>query len=180
MLTTGHLAAGALLGAVRARGAERPAAVIAGGMVAANLPDLDLLLPRALDRLGIAHGLHSGVHHRWATHTPVFWTGVATVLRRLARRSWAGSWGVEVADTVALGVAIHLVQDTVANTVSLLWPLRRREYGLGLDGLAGVTDHREYVRRYPASAAGRLEGALVLTAAVVCAHVLGRSRRRLR
>jgi hypothetical protein len=65
---------------------------------------------------------------------------------------------------LALGVGLHITQDSLANTVSLLWPLRRREYGLGLDRLGDVTDHGEYVRRYPASPAGKLEAALMLAA----------------
>ena len=68
---------------------------------------------------------------------------------------------------LAFGVAVHLVQDSVANTVALLWPLRRREYGLGLDRLGGVTDHVDYMRRYPPSPAGKIEAALVLAAAYV-------------
>jgi hypothetical protein len=69
---------------------------------------------------------------------------------------------------LTIGVALHLLQDSLANTVALLWPLRRREYGLGLDHLAGVTDHVEYARRYPSSPAGKLEAALMLAALVVC------------
>jgi hypothetical protein len=59
------------------------------------------------------------------------------------------------------------LQDSVANTVALLWPLRRREYGLGLDHLAGETDHMAYMRRYPSSPAGKLEGLLVVAAVAV-------------
>jgi hypothetical protein len=65
------------------------------------------------------------------------------------------------------GVALHLVQDSVANTVALLWPLRTREYGLGLDHLGGETDHIAYMRRYPSSPAGKLEGALIVAAGLV-------------
>ena len=76
---------------------------------------------------------------------------------------------------MAIGVTVHLVQDSVANTVALLWPLRRREYGLGLDRLGGVTDHVDYMRRYPSSPAGKLEGALVLAAVSVSWRRLRRS-----
>jgi hypothetical protein len=84
--------------------------------------------------------------------------------RHLARRASAPAWAPEAADMLALGVGLHITQDSLANTVSLLWPLRRREYGLGLDRLGDVTDHGEYVRRYPASPAGKLEAALMLAA----------------
>jgi hypothetical protein len=171
MLPPGHLAGGALLGAWRSRrgGGSLPV-LIAGGAAAANVPDLDLLIPGLLDRLGIAHRLRSGVHHGWVTHTPLFWVLVSAGARRLSRRRDAPAWAPEAARTLGFGVAVHLVQDSLANTVSLLWPLRRSEYGLGLDRLAGVTDHAEYVRRYPASPAGRLELGLVFAALVVCAR----------
>ena len=116
---------------------------MAGGMLATSAPDLDLLIPSVLDRLGIDHDLNTGVHHRWVTHTPLF-------------------WGLTV-------VGVHLLQDSLANTVALLWPLRRREYGLGLDRLSGVDDHLEYIRRYPSSPAGKLEAGLLLAAGVSCA-----------
>jgi membrane-bound metal-dependent hydrolase YbcI (DUF457 family) len=169
MLPSGHIAGGALLGGLHsARSARHPAVVIAGGVTAGCLPDLDLLIPSVLDRLGIQHRLDSGRHHSWVTHTPLFW-GLATAgIRRLARRAPAPRWRPEAAQMLTIGVALHLLQDSLANTVALLWPLRRREYGLGLDHLAGVTDHVEYARRYPSSPAGKLEAALMLAALVVC------------
>ena len=175
MLPSGHIAGGALLGALRARrSARRPALLIAGGMTAATLPDLDVFIPSLLDRVGIEHRLSSGVHHSWVTHTPLFWGLLAAGARRVARRRHAPSWAPEAADMLTIGAALHLAQDSVANTVALLWPLRRREYGLGLDRLGGVTDHVEYVRRYPSSPAGKLEAALVLAAVVLCGQRLAR------
>ncbi len=179
MLPSGHIAGGALLGAARTRRSTRhPALVIAGGVAAATLPDADVLLPSLLDRLGVAHRLNSGVHPSWVTHTPLFWGLVAAGARRLASRPSAPAWAPEAARTLALGSALHLAQDSVANTVALLWPLRRREYGLGLDRLAGVTDHGEYIRRYPSSPAGMLEAGLIVAAAVACGRVLVLARRR--
>lgn len=134
-------------------------------MLAASVPDLDLLLPTVLDRLGVDHHLNSGVHHRWMTHTPLFWGLALAGVRRLSRHPNAPRWAPEAAWLLSAGVPLHLLQDAVANTVALLWPLRRREYGLGLDRLAGLDDHREYVRRYPSSPAGRLEVALLIAAA---------------
>jgi LexA-binding, inner membrane-associated putative hydrolase len=168
MLPSGHIAAGVLLGAQRSRRSEgRPGAVMAGAVVSACLPDVDLLIPSLLDRLGVTHRLSTGKHHSWPSHTPLFWGVVAAGARSIARRSSSPAWAPEAASVLATGVAIHLLQDSVANTVALLWPLRRREYGLGLDHLPGVTDHVEYTRRYPPSPAGKLEGALVLAAACV-------------
>ena len=165
MLPSGHIATGVLLGAERSRRSDRhPGVLVAGGVVAACLPDADLALPRVLDRLGVEHRLNSGRHHSWMTHTPLFWGAALIKARRLARHPKAPAWAPEAASLLTIGVALHLTQDTVANTVALLWPVRRREYGLGLDRLAGETDHIAYMRRYPFSPAGALEGALVLAA----------------
>lgn len=177
MLPLGHLAAGALLGARRSRRVSRPSGlVIAGAMVAASVPDIDLAIPRVLDGLGIRHRLDSGVHHRWVTHTPLFWGLIATTARRIARRRGGAEWEPEAADLLAGGVALHLLLDSVANTVSLLWPLSRTRYGLGLDRMAEVTDHVEYVRRYPASPAGKLEVAMAMAAVTACGRVAAQRR----
>jgi hypothetical protein len=177
MLPPGHIAAGVLLGAQRSRRSERRTTILmTGAIIGACLPDVDLVFPVLLDRLGIEHRLRSGEHHSWVTPSPLFWGVVATGARRIARRPAAPAWAPEAANLIAAGVTLHLLQDSVANTVALLWPLRRREYGLGLDHLAGETDHREYIRRYPSSPAGRLEGAIVL-AAIAVACCPGWSRR---
>lgn len=169
MLPSGHLAGGALLGAWSSRrSARHPAYLIAGGMLAASAPDADLLIPSVLDRLGIEHGLNTGVHHRWITHTPLFWGLTVVGAHRLSRRRGAPEWAPGAADVLAAGVGLHILQDAVANTVALLWPLRRREYGLGLDRLAGVDDHLEYIRRYPSSPAGKLEAGLLVAAVAFC------------
>jgi hypothetical protein len=166
MLPSGHIAAGVLLGAQRSRRRDRHrGAVVTGAVISTCLPDVDLLLPGLLDRLGVEHRLDSGEHHSWASHTPLFWALAAAGARRVARRPSSPAWAPEAANLLTLGVAVHLVQDSVANTVALLWPLRRRQYGLGLDHLPGVTDHLEYTRRYPSSTAGKIEGALLLAAA---------------
>jgi LexA-binding, inner membrane-associated putative hydrolase len=168
MLPSGHIAAGVLLGARHSRrSAWRPNVVVAGAVVGTCLPDVDLVVPTVLDKLGVEHHLCSGRHHSWVTHTPLFWGSVVMGACRLAGRPGAPTWAPEAAQLLAAAVAVHLVQDSVANTVALLWPLRRREYGLGLDHLAGETDHVAYMRRYPSSPAGKLEGLLVLAAVAV-------------
>jgi hypothetical protein len=148
----------------RSRSPLPPGRLMAASVAAVLLPDLDLLLPKMLDAAGVDRQLDSGVHHRWVTHTPALWGMIAVLARRAARLRPASPWSGEAARLLALGAGIHLLQDAVANTVSLLWPLRRREYGLGLDGMPEVTDHREYVRRYPATAAGILEAAIIIAA----------------
>ncbi|HWF72353.1 MAG TPA: metal-dependent hydrolase [Solirubrobacteraceae bacterium] len=179
MLPSGHIAAGVLLGAQRSRGSKRPPGVVmAGAVVSTCLPDVDLAIPTLLDRLGVRHRLSTGQHHSWASHTPAFWALVAVGARRMARRPGAPVWAPEAASLLATGVAVHLLQDSVANTVALLWPLRGREYGLGWDRLPGVTDHLDYVRRYPPSPAGKLEGAMILAAAWVSWRQLAGARGR--
>jgi len=176
MLPPGHVAAGVLLGERRSRRtAQHPLLLIAGGIAIGVLPDLDVLLPKLLSRAGIEHELDSGVHHSWITHTPVFWGWVTLTARRLAQRPRAPAWAADVAGMLATGTAVHLAQDSLANTVALLWPVRRRRYGFQLDRLPGVTDHAEYARRYPASPAAKVEALLVLAAAVTCARRLGGS-----
>jgi LexA-binding, inner membrane-associated putative hydrolase len=181
MLPSGHIAAGILLGAHRSRRSQRrPNVVVAAAVVGTCLPDVDLVIPRVLDNLGVEHHLCSGQHHSWMTHTPLFWGSIAIGARRLVERSWAPAWAPEAAQLLAVGVALHLLQDSVANTVALLWPLRRREYGLGLDHLAGETDHAAYMRRYPSSPAGKLEGLIVLAAVAVGGRRLINNGARLR
>jgi hypothetical protein len=160
VLPSGHIASGLLLGLGHSRAAtgRKRRLILAGAVLAACLPDADLALPPLLDRLGIRHRLNSGTHHSWPTHTPLFWGMVAVGLRRLRPGA--------AARLVARGSALHLLLDATANTVALLWPLRRREYGLSLDRMPGVDDHLAYVRRYPATPAGRLEGALIAAAAL--------------
>ena len=159
MLPTGHIATGVLLGARRS--GRHPAREIAAGVAVSCLPDADILIPKALDRLGIEHRLNSGTHHSWVTHTPLFWAGILIAARTASRRPAAPPWAHDAADLLSAGIALHLLQDSVANTVALAWPVRRREYGLGLDRLAGETDHYAYLRRYPASPAGVLELGLI-------------------
>lgn len=177
MLPTGHLATGVLLGLHRSRDRSGLAqtTVLAGAVASSVLPDADLAIPSVLDHLGVEHRLETGRHHSWMTHTPLFWGLVCRTARRASRRESAPGWAAEAARLLSAGVAFHLIGDATANTVALLWPLRRREYGLGLDRLAGVTDHLEYTRRYPASPAGRLEAVLILAAA---AWSLARLRQR--
>ncbi len=166
MLPSGHIATGILLGHRRGRVASGRSRrlIVAGAVVAACLPDADLALPIVLDRLGFKHRLNSGRHHSWMTHTPVFWAGVTALGRRASRHPGAPPWAPEAARLLTAGVALHLAGDALANTVALLWPLHRREYGLSLDHMPSVDDHLEYVRRYPATAAGWLEGMLIAAA----------------
>ena len=136
-------------------------AVVAGAVFASVLPDLDMAVPVVLDRLGVQHRLNSGRHHSWVTHTPLFWGLALAGTRRLSRAEGAPEWAPQAARVLSAAVVLHLTEDTVSNTVALLWPLRRREYGLSLDRMPEVDDHYEYLRRYGASPAGWLEGALI-------------------
>lgn len=167
MLPTGHIATGVLLGLRRTRdtgpGARRRL-ILAGAVASTCLPDADLALPALLDRLGVEHRLNSGHHHSWMTHTPLFWATVTGLARRAGRHPSAPAWAPVAARLLTAGVALHLLEDTAANTVAILWPLRRREYGLSLDQMPEEDDHLAYVRRYPATPAGWLEAALIVLA----------------
>jgi hypothetical protein len=161
VLPSGHIATGVLLGVRQARRTgtrSQRRRLLAGAVLCACLPDADLALPVVLDRLRMDHRLNSGRHHSWMTHTPLFWGTVALTARRLCPGP--------ATNLLAAGVALHLAEDATANTVALLWPLRRREYGLSLDRMPGVDDHLAYIRRYPLTPAGWLEGAIVAAAAV--------------
>lgn len=167
MLPSGHIATGVLLGLRRGRRAPRRSRplILGGAVVSACLPDADLALPVLLDRLGVKHRLNSGRHHSWVTHTPLFWAGVIALARRAGRQPAAPAWAPAATWLLSAGVTLHLAEDSIANTVALLWPLRRGEYGLSLDRMPGVDDHLDYVRRYPATPAGWLEAALIGLAA---------------
>ncbi|HWD65872.1 MAG TPA: metal-dependent hydrolase [Solirubrobacteraceae bacterium] len=175
MLPSGHIATGVLLGLRPHRRAPARARswVLLGAVVSACLPDADLALPFVLDRMGIKHRLNSGRHHSWITHTPLFWAAVIALARRAGRHPLAPAWAPHAAGLLSVGVTLHLAEDALANTIALLWPVRRREYGLGLDHMPGVDDHIDYVLRYPTTPAGRLELALI----AVAASALSRQRR---
>lgn len=175
MLPSGHIATGVLLGLRRSRQATGSARrlILAGAVLSACLPDIDLSVPAVLDRLGVEHRLNSGRHHSWVTHTPLFWACLIALARRAGRHPAAPVWAPEAAHLLSAGASLHLAEDAIANTVALLWPLRRREYGLSLDRMPELDDHLEYVRRYPASPAGRLEAGLI---ALALAWSLGRRR----
>jgi hypothetical protein len=178
MLPTGHIATGVLLGLRRSRRATgvRRRLIMAGAVASTCLPDADLALPFLLDRLGVKHRLNSGHHHSWITHTPPFWAAVTGLARRAARHPAAPAWAPEAARLLSAGVALHLLEDTAANTVAILWPLRRREYGLSLDRMPEEDDHLTYMRRYPATPAGWLEGGLILAAVALTARRLRSGR----
>jgi membrane-bound metal-dependent hydrolase YbcI (DUF457 family) len=180
MLPRGHLAAGALAGAVLAveDGTCAPGVWIVGTALAANVPDLDVLYPLLLDRLAVQHALVSGEHHRWLTHAPLFWTLALPLLAHAARSRHAPPSAPAAVKMLGVGVGIHLLQDVFANSVALAWP-RKQQYGLHLDGgLGTMADHLEYARRYHGSVAWHMENVLTAAAAVVSAYAITRSRRR--
>lgn len=158
----GHLAGGALLGALLAERTDlHPALVVVGTALAANLPDLDIAGPIACDILDIDHGINSQAHHSWVTHTPAFWFAVlsaATVASQ--NRSVRVRFLVKA---LRHAIALHLAQDTVANSLSLGWPFVKKEYGLKLDGI-GQMDHAEYLKAYKSSKAWYVEQAIAALA----------------
>lgn len=86
---------------------EAPVDVLAG-----NLPDLDRNVAKAL-------GVKRRDHHRWPTHSLVFWLAPTLLLarHRKARRPLAALW-------------LHLVLDSYADGIAWLWPLHKDKIGL--------------------------------------------------
>jgi inner membrane protein len=100
----------------------RSRAIMAAGLTASVLPDLDLAWFYLVDDRRIAH-------HGYVTHTPVFWCVMVAsfcVLTRMLRIPQAG-----LISLVLLGnLLLHLVLDSVAAEVRWLWPLSASEINL--------------------------------------------------
>ena len=117
-----HLPAGYLLTrGVERRGATAPG-LMAVGLVASVLPDLDLLYFYLIDGRQTAH-------HAYVTHFPAFWlllAGVgAAALLALGRRD-----GLVYVWVALANVLLHLVLDSVAAEIYWLWPLSTAQVNL--------------------------------------------------
>ncbi|WP_420130167.1 metal-dependent hydrolase [Longimicrobium sp.] len=95
--------------------------LLALGMIASVVPDLDLLwFYFVSDR--------QQVHHAYLPHLPLAWIPVfaAAVLvlwiRRAGRPAWLGMW------VVAANILLHQVMDTTAGGIRWLWPFSRAEF----------------------------------------------------
>jgi LexA-binding, inner membrane-associated putative hydrolase len=168
----GHLAGGVLLGALLARGEDRlhPALTVAFTSLAANVPDLDIAYPIIADHYGIDHDIDSPKHHSWVTHTPVFWLAVLTAATQISKHPKMPLRIRALVRLLRWAVALHLAQDATANSVSLAYPLKKKEYGLRLDGI-GTEDHADYLEMYKGTKAWYVEQVLAILAAVAIYHL---------
>ena len=94
-------------------------------MLAASIPDLDLLIAALLDRLGVEHELNTGVHHRWVTHTPLFWGLVLAEARRLSRRRGAPGWAPGAVELLRSAANPYALATTLLDRGLLLVDLGR-------------------------------------------------------
>lgn len=113
-LPVGYVATSALLDRVEVGAAVRRR-LLALGLVASVLPDLDLLYFYLVDQ-------RRQGHHAYFPHLPVFWIGALTLgvaafwIMGRSRTAW-----VALA-VLGLNALLHLVLDTVAGGIRWLWP----------------------------------------------------------
>lgn len=122
-----HLPAGYL--ATRSILARQPAPplfrrrLLALGMAASVLPDLDLLWFYFVD-----HRRH--VHHAYLPHLPLPWMALfaaAALLMWMARASRTAWLAMLV---LAANIMLHLVLDTTAGGIRWLWPFSNAEFAM--------------------------------------------------
>lgn len=121
-----HLPAGYLLArrlAPRlARDEGEARRLMALGLIAAMLPDIDMLWFWLVDAQQV-------LHHRYWTHVPAFWlaaAAAAALLLRLARVSvpWREF------TVILAGVMLHLLLDSFAGGIAWAWPVDHHLYRL--------------------------------------------------
>ncbi|HEV3052353.1 MAG TPA: metal-dependent hydrolase [Longimicrobium sp.] len=165
-----HLPAGYL--ATRSILRRHPAAeplrrrLLALGMAASVLPDLDLLWFYFVDQ-------RRQVHHAYLPHLPLFWLAVFAAaalilrLRRAARSTWLAT------AVFAANILLHLVLDTIAGGIRWLWPFSHAELVM-----AHVpARHEPWVLNFVLHWTFALELA-ILAAALLVAWRTGQSRSR--
>jgi inner membrane protein len=111
-----HLPAGYLLTtAIQDRLGDRSRAVLATGLVASVLPDLDLLW------FYFADGRQT-MHHEFVTHAPLVWVAVAAVAWAVAHSLRIRGAGVLIGVALA-NLLLHCALDSVVGRIRWLWPL---------------------------------------------------------
>lgn len=159
MRPQGHLAAGILVGSLMRRRLDvSPAAAMAGGALAANLPDGDVAVAWALNKL-YGTRIDFSLHHTWATHRPAAWAAAAAALYAAGLR--------RTGELVAAGTLAHLAQDSVSDAIAWAWPLSSRRAGLQLD--PGTMPAKQWLRAYRGTPAHRAEQAIIAAALITIA-----------
>ncbi len=115
-----HLPAGYLLtAAIQNRLGVRSRAVLATGLVASVLPDLDLLW------FYLADGRQT-MHHEFVTHAPLAWVALAALAWTLARLLRVQGAGLLIGVALA-NLLLHIALDSIAGRIRWLWPFSDAE-----------------------------------------------------
>jgi len=131
MMITSHGAAAILAKMTHAKVAEQDDSLTSKGLgrlfLFGILPDIPLALLVISGRFD--PDIH--YHHRWITHTPVFWL----IISLLTMRFYSRDTGLELLAATWL----HLGMDWYggADGIAFLYPLTDRQYGAGLSGVNG-------------------------------------------
>lgn len=94
--------------------------LLALGMAASVLPDLDLLWFYLVDQ-------RRHVHHAYLPHLPLFWLAVFAAAALILRLRGAGRSAWLATAIIGANILLHLVLDTIAGGVRWLWPFSRAE-----------------------------------------------------
>lgn len=118
-----HLPAGYLLtSAIQTGARDKSLSLLATGLVASVLPDIDLFWFYLIDN-------RQYLHRSYITHAPAFWIGLAAVAfiaARIFRLAWAPLYiGVALANLM-----LHMMLDSVTGGLRWLWPVSNTEFGL--------------------------------------------------
>ncbi|MEF2074330.1 metal-dependent hydrolase [Consotaella aegiceratis] len=117
-----HLPAGYLLTDRMAEGRRQRRSLMAVGLVAAVLPDLDLSWFYLVNERRTAH-------HAFVFHWPLFWVALALVSWLIPKAMrWRGS-GLFIAVALA-NLLLHMVLDSVAAEIAWRQPFSDRELNL--------------------------------------------------
>ena len=97
--------------------------LLALGMIASVLPDLDLLWFYFVDH-------RRQVHHAYLQHLPLAWIPLvaAAALVLWMRRAHRTAWLAML--IVAANILLHLVLDTTAGGIRWLWPFTNAEFAM--------------------------------------------------
>jgi LexA-binding, inner membrane-associated putative hydrolase len=126
--------------------------------LAANLPDLDRDIAKAL-------GVERSDHHRWPSHSFVFWAPLTAL-----------AWRHDRARRAAALVWVHLALDTYADGLAWLWPLETRKRGL-FRKPPHIHDDGWNTPAPPDTNLGRIELAMWLGTALAVTRRIARARR---
>lgn len=118
-----HLPAGYLLTRYGQRiVGDSSRAILATGLVASVIPDLDLFWFYLVDDRQV-------VHHSYVTHMPLFWVGLAGLVWALCRVLKLRKAPLYIGIALA-GVLLHMMLDSIAAEVKWFWPFSDYEFGL--------------------------------------------------